>query len=321
MSRKLITIIGLLSILISIIIILIIKIIGNKDQIIEVKADSDLGFYTNYYLYIPHNIDRENINYLLVEPNNTGTVSDDHKVHEADVIEKIKGGLSVQIAKELKIPLLVPVFDRPKSKWEMYTHALDRDSLMNKEGDLGRIDLQLIGMLDNTKKLLKKRGIKIWDEVLMTGFSASGNFVNRFAAIHPKRVKGVAAGGVNCMPILPIENLMEYQLIYPIGIYDLKEITGVEFDLTAYSDVAQYIYMGSEDENDTLPYDDAFSDEERKLILNVLGGDMHERWEISKGIYEEVEVPAELVMYEGIGHTINEEILNDIVMFFQRIIY
>lgn len=321
MNRKLIVIIGSLSLLISIIIMLIIRIGDNEDQIIEVKADNNLGFYTNYYLYIPHNIDRENINYLLVEPNNTGTTSDDHKVHEADVIDKVKGGLSVQIAKELKIPLLVPVFDRPKSNWEMYTHALDRDSLMNEEGDLGRIDLQLIGMIDNTKKLLEEKGIKISDEVLMTGFSASGNFVNRFAAIHPKRVKAVAAGGVNCMPILPIENLMGYQLIYPIGIYDLKEITGVGFDLTAYSHVAQYIYMGSEDENDTLPYDDAFSDEERKLMLNVLGADMHERWEISKEIYEELEIPAELVMYEGIGHTINEEILNDIVMFFQRTIY
>lgn len=321
MNKKTIAIIGSLSLLIAVIVMVVIKIGENQDQIIEVKADHNLGFYTNYYLYIPHNIDRENINYLLVEPNNTGAVSDDHKVHEADVMNKLKGGRSIRIAKELKIPLLVPVFDRPKSNWEMYTHALDRDSLMNQQGDLGRIDLQLINMIDHTKKLFEEKGIKISDKVLMTGFSASGNFVNRFAAIHPKRVKGVAAGGINCMPILPIENWMQYQLIYPIGIYDLKEIVGLEFDLTSYSDIAQYIYMGSEDQNDTLPYDDAFSDEERRLILNVLGEDMHGRWEISKEIYEKLDLPVELVMYEGIDHTINEEIFTDIVMFFKRTIY
>jgi len=38
------------------------------------------------------------------------------------------------------------------------------------------------------------------------------------------------------------------------------------------------------DDNDTLPYDDAFDSDERELIINFLGTDMHERWEKSKNI-------------------------------------
>ena len=30
----------------------------------------------------------------------------------------------------LKVAVLMPVFPRPKTDWQIYTHALDRDALM-----------------------------------------------------------------------------------------------------------------------------------------------------------------------------------------------
>lgn len=224
-------------------------------------------------------------------------------------------GISRKIAEELGIPLLVPVFDRPENDWEMYTHSLDRDSLMNDDGYLKRIDLQLINMIEDSKFRLKEYGIHISDEVLLNGFSASGSFVNRFTAIHPERVKAVVAGGVNCMPILPLETLDGNNLIYPIGIGDIEELVDIKFDLEEYAKVPQFIYMGSLDENDTLPFDDAFGEEERVLIISVLGKEMHDRWKRSKLIYEEQEINAKLVMYDGVGHTMNEEIKRDMKNF------
>lgn len=59
------------------------------------------------------------------------------------------------------------------------------------------------------------------------------------------------------------------------------------FDLETSAQILQYIFMGNEDDNDTLSSDDAFSDEERTIILKVLGEDMHQRWERSKIVYRE----------------------------------
>jgi hypothetical protein len=233
-----------------------------------------------------------------------------------DVKDKIKKGTSKQLADEINAILLVPVFDRPASEWEMYTHALDRDTLLRKQGKYSRLDLQLMQMIDDAKKVLYDKNIKVEEKVLMNGFSASGNFVNRFTALHPHIVKAVAAGGVNCMPILPVENYMNEQLIYPIGIADLQNIIGETFNYEKYKSIPQFIYMGSIDDNDTLPYDDAFSDFERELIIRTLGEEMHLRWEKSIKIYEDKKINAILKMYTGIGHTIDSDVFSDLKDFF-----
>ena len=69
----------------------------------------------------------------------------------------------------------------------------------------------------------------------MCGFSASGTFVNRFAALYPGIVQAVAAGGVNCMPIIPAEEYEGKQFIYPIGLSDIKGIPDIEFDFSEYT--------------------------------------------------------------------------------------
>lgn len=176
-------------------------------------------------------------------------------------------------------------------------------------------------MIDDLKEKLKDENFVVNDKVLMSGFSASGSFVNRFTVLHPEIVRAVAAGGVNCMPIIPEAEWEDRKLIYPIGIYDMKDISDIEFNIEEYKKVSQYIYMGNLDDNDTLPYDDAFSEEERELIIDFLGITMHERWEKSKDIYEQLGIPAEMVMYDGIGHEINDEIIVDIVKFFRENTY
>lgn len=292
------------------------KFFSSGGKIIKIEANPERGFNFDYYVYLPYGVKASNSTYILVEPNNGGRVSDDHTIHEKDALRLIKYGDCHKIADRLKTPLLVPVFDRPESNWKMYTHALDRDSLMNNKGDLARIDLQLIKMIDDLKQRLKDDKIIVNDKVLMNGFSASGNFVNRFTLLHPEMIQAVASGGVNCMPIIPQPELEGLKLIYPIGTYDIKEITGSEFNLDAYKQVPQYIYMGSLDDNDTLPYDDAFNDDERELIIKLLGNDMHGRWEKTKDVYYQLGIPAEMIMYEGIGHQTNDDTMEDVTNFF-----
>lgn len=229
----------------------------------------------------------------------------------------IRNGVCNTISKKLKIPLLVPTFDRPKNKWRMYTHALDSDTLKNNKGELVRIDLQLINMIKDAQNRLEKKDVVLHDKVFMHGFSASGNFTNRFVALHPEMVQAVVSGGVNCMPIIPAIEWEGKTLPFHIGVAGIDEIAGIEFKLEEYQKVAQYIYMGDLDDNDTLPYDDAFNEDERQLVKDILGQEMKERWKKSKMIYQQLNIPAQMVMYNGIGHKITQKIENDIIEFFR----
>ncbi len=91
------------------------------------------------------------------------------------------------MAEKLKYPLLVPVFPRSHTDWKTYTHALDRDVICKRNSPLERIDLQLLAMIKDAKTKLASSGYPTKDKFLMTGFSASGTFVNRFALIHPDK--------------------------------------------------------------------------------------------------------------------------------------
>lgn len=201
----------------------------------------------------------------------------------------------------------------------MYTHALDRDTLLYENDSFPRIDKQLNSMVDDARLILAEKDILLQDKFLLNGFSASASFANRFTALYPERVAAVAAGGINCMTILPMEHLQDCELIYPVGIADIKQIAELEFQLSVFADVPQYYYMGAEDKNDTLPFDDAFSQPEREIIIKVLGEDMGDRWEKCKIAYESQTVHTEFRMFPGVGHETTAEMNAEIVKFFMQV--
>ena len=288
------------------------------NDVIEVEPNTPKGFNFPYLLFIPDNVDRSLKLHLLVETNNTGTTTDDFEVHREKALNLIKKSYSNQIAKNLRVPLLVPVFPRPRTNWQVYTHALDRDSLEINEGQLKRLDLQLVAMIDHAIELLRTNGFKMHDRVFMNGFSASANFCNRFVFLHPERVKAVVSGGVNGLPTLPISNRNGHTLPFPIGIADIKTITGQSFNKKAYQRVAQYVYMGYLDRNDTLPSRDAWSENEANIIQEAVAAKMMpDRWEISQAIYKQKLPCAQCVTYNGVAHAIKDEMVNDIVKFFK----
>jgi PGF-CTERM protein len=69
--------------------------------------------------------------------------------------------------------------------------------------------------------------------------------------------------------------------------------------------VNQFLYMGAEDENDTIPYDDAWTDDSlRQVALDVYGDDMiSERFPTCAMAYREAGIDAAFRVYEGAGHT------------------
>ncbi len=288
------------------------------DDVIQVQANSKAGFNFPFYLFIPKAIDKNQQTHLLVEPNNTGTTSDDQSVHQEKALRMAKNGYPNKIAGKLGSPLLVPTFPRPQTNWQAYTHSLDRDTLQIKDGKLRRIDLQLTAMIKYAQELLRVNGYKLHDQIFMHGFSASAKFCNRYAYLHPEKVKAVAAGGVNGLPTLPVSKWNENELPFPIGTAGIEEFTNAPFNEKTFRKVAHYIYMGAFDRNDTLPSRDAWSEKEAEIIKTALAETMMpDRWQLTQKIYKEQSMNAQCVTYNGIAHTIKDEMLDDVVKFFK----
>ncbi|MBL7146558.1 MAG: hypothetical protein ISS76_20130 [Phycisphaerae bacterium] len=288
------------------------------DDILQVEAQTAKGFNFPYYLFIPSGIEKDRQVYMLVETNNTGTTSDELEVHRAKALRLAESSHATRMARRLGVPLLVPVFPRPRTNWQAYTHALDIDTLEIEEGKLKRVDLQLTAMIKYTQELLRINGFKVNERVFMHGFSASAKFCNRYSFLHPEMVKAVAAGGVNGLPTLPVKEWNECELPFPIGTTGIERFIDKPFNEKAFRQVAHYIYMGSFDRNDTLPSRDAWREEEADIIKKALAEKMMpDRWELSRKIYRQQKLAAQLVTYNGIAHAITDEMQDDVTDFFK----
>lgn len=288
-----------------------------------VEADAEKGFHYPYFLFIPDDASKETEIPLVVEPNNSGFLNDDLKAHieKAERTATIDYYIGNYVSRKLKLPLLVPVFPRFESDSHLYTHSLDRDIVLKEDEQLKRIDLQLLKMVDDARKRLEEKGYKTDDQFLMTGFSASGTFANRFSLIHPEKVKAVAAGGLNGLLMLPEKQMKGRELIYPVGTYDFEALFGKFFNPGAFQSTPQFLFMGKLDDNDAIPYSDAFDEPERQLIYELLGEEMQpQRWEACQMIYDSLGINATFKTYEGIGHEHPENVKDDIVEFFREVL-
>jgi len=293
-----------------------------KAELIEIPASPDKGFHFPYLLFLPDSPEGNKYDYLLVEPNNTGRVSDDFEVHRAAAIALARdSSVGNFVAKALRIPLLVPIFPRPSSTKDVYTHSIDRDTILISSGPLKRLDLQLLAMIADARPRLEAMKRPVRSRVLLNGFSASGLFANRFTLLHPEAVAAAAYGGINGFITLPVGELKSRPLSFPVGIADLEKITGHPFDRPAYQAIPQFGYMGAEEANDAVIYPDAYSDEERTLIFELLGRKMMpDRWEAVQAVYQSEKVPIQFKTYAGIGHGTDGRINKEVAEFFRGVI-
>lgn len=295
---------------------------SGKGELVEIPASPEKGFNFRYLLFLPEMGEGKKYDYLLVETNNTGRTSDDPQVHCAAAIGLARdSSVGNDVAKALRIPLLVPIFPRPANTGNVYTHSLDRDTILIADGPLKRLDLQLLAMIADARARLEGMKRPVRSKVLMNGFSASGLFANRFALLHPEAVAAAAYGGINGFVTLPVAELKSRPLNFPVGIADLEKVSGRPFDRSAYLAIPQFAYMGAEETNDAVVYKDAYSDEERTLIFELLGRTMMpDRWEAVQAVYQNEKVPIQFKTYSGIGHGTDGRINKEVAEFFRGVI-
>lgn len=289
-------------------------------QIKRIEAQPAKGFSYAYYLYIPATFrepaELSKIHTFLVIPNNTGKNDDDLGVHDAYVKRQIERNGT--LVPKLGVAILMPVFPRPKTDWKIYTHALDRDSMLTEKKEYRRLDTQLAAMIDHARSTLKKEKIKMDKRVLIMGFSASGMFANRFTFLHPDRVKAAAIGSPGGWPIAPAASFKEKILRYPIGTGDFKIAAGRSLDMKNLQKIPMFVFLGDQDDNDSVIFGDGYEPEDKDLVFELFGKTPVERWEISKKLYSDAGLQAEFKLYPGVKHTINQEMFNDIVAFLSK---
>ncbi len=292
----------------------------SRSTTIKVEADPSKGFSYPYYLHVPPNVrdekSKSRIHSLLVIPNNTGKISDDLSFHESNV--KFKMFQVGIVFRKLNVPVLMPVFPRPKSEWKIYTHALDRDSLITEIKAYSRFDLQLAAMIKHAKDKLKIQKIRTEDRVLMYGFSASGMFVNRFTFLHPEIVKAAAIGSPGGWAIAPIEKYKQETIYYPIGVSDLALVSGKEFDLKRLRMVDLFLFLGDKDDNDSVVFRDGYETQDETLILKLFGKTPVSRWKVSEKLYSEMNLKAKFKLYPNAGHKVTKEMLKDVLSFLSK---
>ena len=270
-----------------------------------------------FLIRVPENlvIGPNNKNRILVIPNNTGKTIDDPEETLQLTLNTLNQNL-FQYSDFNNIIILQPVFPREKSYWEIYTHALDRDTFLTEIPRFKRLDLQLLAMIDDAKKWLAGgeiiNQINTYDKFLMMGFSASAMFTNRFSTLHPEYIRAAIFGSPGGWPIIPHETYNAEKLRYPIGIDDLKDIAGIKFNRHEYAKVPMFYYLGDQDINDSIPFRDGYEPEDEELIFKLFGDTPVKRWDISNELLRTGEGNLLSRLYPGVGHTITKEINEDI---------
>lgn len=288
-----------------------------SDTLLIVKKNPEKGFHHDYILFIPKETPINKKLVLLVEPNNTGVVTDSIEVHKKYAIDLASvSSVGNNVSTELKIPLLVPIFPRPASHPLVYTHALDRDVIVDELPGLERLDLQLLEMIDDANGVLASLNIQVAPKFFMNGFSASGTFTNRFSLLHPEKIKALAIGGFNGKLMLPQNEINGIELNYPLGTNDFIELFDKDFDLDTYKTIPQFIYMGQLDDNDAVQFDDAYNEDERKIVNENIGFTVQERYLECQKIYQENEITPIFNTFENVGHWTTAEVNLAVIKFY-----
>ena len=174
------------------------------------------------------------------------------------------------------------------------------------------MDLQLIQIIDDFREKCQKNEISLESKFLMNGFSASSIFASRFAALNSKRLKAVATGGSTF--ILPIDRQGCERLIYPVGIADLWQITGKSFNFEEFIKVPKFYYVGALDDHIPGGYDR----ETREILMRLFGSSLNlmDIFENARRVYNEIDLSANFVIYEGIEHS-SRPMERDVLDFFR----
>lgn len=288
-----------------------------------VEADPDAGFDLPYALFKPPT-DQNTERPIYIQPNNAPPVE------TRDELKKQITDSGFRAPRELGFPALIPGLPRLPNDGLDIVQTLAIPTLQPDTGlddittdafpqeTLERVDEQIVNMIDDAQARLADEPYLVANQVHMEGFSGAGTFTSRFAFLHPDLVSTISIGGTGAAP-LPHETLDGTRLPYPLGTADYEELMGREFNKEAWVDIDQFFFNGQEDQ--PLPDTDprsyyGISLRHEDTAVEVFGENrITERLPTTLSVYDEAGANVSSTVYEGVGHLVNGEMLDDIVAF------
>ena len=320
------------------------KYIGNVQK---VSKDPANGFHHPYFLYTPpasqvtnsgnSTLDNVDPRPIVVGFRTWGSSSErDQKV--ADAQSDLNGRSKIRvIADELNTPaMMIPI---PSSTDDGRFELLNRDSLRISEGPYERLDLQIISMIDDATQRLADQPYGIANKVHLDGFSNNDRLCDQLSILHPERINAISGGGDGFHTIpksqyegnIPVQSEPELTTLeWPVGTAGLPDLIGKQFNKQAWLDTALYYYIGAEDQgnNDKSNLNNEyihaksynfFGRQRQRLLVNIFGWDqVDERFQTSRRIFETLGANATFKTYDGVGHTITSDMVEDVTDFHRQ---
>jgi pimeloyl-ACP methyl ester carboxylesterase len=207
------------------------------------EADETIAY--SWFTYIPSNLRKEQLNYILINGLHGNIQTDNYEEVVAE--SRTQAEWRTSLADQLRAIMLVPVI--PTSPGYFYYPVAFG---MRTFGDptpssYQRADLKVNLMIDRLISDLRSEGYNMSEKVFIEGFSAGGMFAQKYTLLHPERVQAIAAGHCGSSLTLPESFYGSVPLNWPVGINDLPQLVGHQFNIEAYMRVPQYIYIGEQD--------------------------------------------------------------------------
>lgn len=289
------------------------NLIAKTDGIFKIIDPVKNLFKFPYVLYIPNNIEN---NTLILHGNNLAHEEGNIlNIYSAIFETTIEAGYDLL---SLNQPILVPVtsnYIHPANNnmHEFFPMQASRNVVFCKDekNTYYKLFSQINNMIDHSRSLISKEAKSILEEkIICHGFSSSAKFVLRYSTCYPERVKLLIAGGFGNQNIIPLSELYvnnkKIDLIYPIGIKDVKEITGKEFDYKAYKEMFQFYFIGeNEDSTNDTAFNFRHTDLEiQNIYKELFGTNYQERYNQILKIFKDLDYSnIEFKRYKDYGHS------------------
>jgi len=281
------------------------------------EADETIVYH--WFSYVPIDISKEALNYILIEGQN-GNIQSDNYQESIDETRWLAESW-MQTADAFNYILLTPVIPRSLTNWQFYTVALDRESLMDPTDFNQRADLKVNLMIGTLISSLRSAGYRVHDKVFVSGFSAGAMFAQRYCLLHPERVRGIAGGQCGGSLTVPGSRYNGVDMNWPVGVNDFRSLVGYDFNMSYYQQIPQFIYIGDQDINGSTVAPgnhDLFTDEQMKFLNETFGDNDPVRLENQYTYMSEQGCKVELKLYPGVAHQITSDMINDTYSFFAK---
>lgn len=190
----------------------------------------------------------------------------------------------------------------PETNMNDGNRHLELDTVTLLEGGkYGHIDSQVCSLIDDAVLFVNNRlGIDLPKEVDMYGYSGEGNFIVRFALLHPQYIHAVCAGGISWSPSVALETLKGEALNYPLGLGEIEKYSN-DFNLEQWQKIHFFIDNGLLDDRGS------YNKKQLKSMKWSRNLSFPEIYDVFCDAFVSLTDNAQMVLYRTLGHERNSD--------------